>query len=89
MAPSCNSPSESLSLQTKANMEKYYFASWIVPNQPGGIRFGNGQVKVTDMSTVEIEEMLQKDQGYSERPRIICLKDLTFEEFLMLGGVKE
>lgn len=69
-------------------MTKYYFASYMGSDGSGSIQFGHCILMVTDRNLTEIAEMIAKSKDIPQ-VTILCLKDLSKEEYDMLTREKE
>lgn len=67
-------------------MTKYYFISYVGINSSNILIYGNCVVKITNTSLLEIEQMIQEESDFVKPATILCLKDLTEEECIMLSG---
>lgn len=69
-------------------MTKYYFISYI-SGISGRSTFGHCLMKVDDSDITGIQKMIQDVNNFTAPPVIICLKDLSEEEYKMLKGGEE
>ena len=66
-------------------MTKYYFISYICCN--GNVTtYGHCMMTVSDTDLTGIAREIQKINNFKTLPTILCLKDLSEEEYEMLRG---
>ncbi len=64
-------------------MTKYYFASYMGIIGCGSTKYGHCILTVKDRNLTEIAEMIAKEDNMLQAT-ILCLKDLSKEEYKML-----
>lgn len=69
-------------------MTKYYFVSYINSNS-GVATYGHCMVSVADTDLTGIAQLVQKANNFKTIPAILCLKDLSKDEYEMLKGGKD
>lgn len=70
-------------------MTKYYFISYVGTNSSGALVYGNCTAKIVDASLLEIGQMIQEESDFVKPATILCLKNLTEEECIMLSGKQD
>lgn len=69
--------------------KRYYLISHIGINRTGDWVVGHSLVDAISPSLPKFAESLQKEHGLKNPATILCLKDLTEEEYLMLSGKQD
>lgn len=70
-------------------MNRYYFISYIHTRSGAETIYGHCLAEVCDNTLSEILESIRKRNGFDDALTIICLKDLSKEEYSMLKGKEE
>lgn len=69
-------------------MTKYYFISYICCN--GNVTtYGHCMMQVCNLDLTGITREIQKVNNFKTLPTILCLKDLSKDEYEMLKGNEE
>lgn len=66
-------------------MTKYYFVSYIHTNN-NVTTYGHCMMTVNNLNLNGIAQEIQKINNFKTLPTILCLKDLSKEEYEMLSG---
>lgn len=66
-------------------MIKYYLISYVA-GLSGRSTFGHCLMEVVDSDITGIQKMIQDVNNFTAPPVILCLKDLSEEEYKMLRG---
>lgn len=70
-------------------MTKYYFVSYLYVHKDGcSHSYGHCIVTAVNKTLNELANMVQETLNLPMRPTILCLKDLSKEEYEMLSGIK-